>query len=66
MKVTPLTEVKLKVASTLDDRSELSDEMAHLCAKFPIYEVAEGEVDLSRFEKTTVRKLPATRKYSTP
>ena len=53
MKVTPRAEVKLKVVSTLDDRSELSDEMANLCAKLPIYKVAEGEVDLSRMNQTS-------------
>ena len=26
---------------TLDDRSILSDQMAHLCAKLPIYRVTE-------------------------
>ena len=37
------TEVKLKIVGTLEDRSELSDEMADLCEKLPIYAVVEGE-----------------------
>ena len=37
--------MKLKVVGTLEDRSELSDEMADLCEKLPIYVVVEGEVD---------------------
>ncbi len=37
--------MKLKVIGTLEDRSQLSDEMADLCAKLPIYVVAEGELD---------------------
>ena len=49
--------MKLKVASTLDDRLELSDEMANMCAKLPIYEVVEGEVDLSGLNKTTEEAL---------
>jgi len=39
------TEVKLKVVGTLEDRSGLSDEMANLCEKLPVYVVVEGEVD---------------------
>lgn len=59
MKATPHTEVKLKVASTLEDRSDLSDEMTNLCAKLPIYRVAEGEVDLSSLNQTTdVLQMP--------
>lgn len=38
-------EVKFKVVGTLEDRSGLSDEMADLCEKLPIYIVVEGEVD---------------------
>ncbi|KAL9967599.1 hypothetical protein ACROYT_G025861 [Oculina patagonica] len=45
VKIKPQTEVKLKVIGTLEDRSQLSDEMADLCAKLPIYVVAEGELD---------------------
>ena len=37
--------MKLKVVGTLEDRSELSDEMANLCEKVPINVVVEGEVD---------------------
>jgi len=39
------TEVKLKVVGALEDRSELSDEMADLCENLPIYVVVEGEED---------------------
>ncbi|KAL9967597.1 hypothetical protein ACROYT_G025859 [Oculina patagonica] len=39
----PQTEVKLKVIATLEDRSQLNDEMANMCAKLPIYVVGEGE-----------------------
>ena len=37
--------MKLKIVGTLEDRSELSDEMVDLCEKLPIYFVVEGEVD---------------------
>ena len=72
MRVTPRTEVNLKVVSNLEDRSDLSDEMASLCAKLPIYQVAEGEVDLSGFNQTNdvvempdVVQSPAKRKWNT-
>ena len=39
------TELKLKVVGTLEDRSELSDEMTDLCENLPIYVVVEGEMD---------------------
>ena len=64
MKVVPRTEVKLKVVSTIDDRSDMSDEMANLCAKLPIYEVTEGEVNPNDLNGgTSVGQIPAKRKY---
>ena len=63
LKVVPQTKVKLKVVSTIDDRSDLSDEMANLCAKLPIYEVDEGELDLTYLnQETRVERRPANRK----
>ena len=53
LKVVPQTKVKLKVVSTIDDRSDLSDEMANLCAKLPIYEVDKGELDLTHMNQET-------------
>lgn len=47
------TEVKLKVIGTLEDRSHLSDEMANLCAKLPIYVVVEGELGTTDKVQTT-------------
>jgi len=58
MRVTPRTEVKFKVVSTLKDRSYLSDEMASLCAKLPIYQITEGEVDLGNLNITDVMQTP--------
>ena len=34
--------MKLKIVGTLEDRSELSDEMADMCEEIPIYFVVEG------------------------
>ena len=45
--------INLTVVGTLDDRSELSDEMAELCAELPIYIVAEGDVDPSDVDQTS-------------
>ena len=53
LKVVPQTKVKLKVVSTIDDRSDLSDEMANLCAKLPLYEVDKGELDLTQMNQET-------------
>ena len=53
LKVVPQTKVKLKVVSTIDDRSDLSDEMANLCAKLPLYEVDKGELDLTHMNQET-------------
>ena len=35
--------MKLKIVGTVADLSELSDKMADLCEKLPIYVVVEGE-----------------------
>ena len=45
--------MKLKIVETLEDRSELSDEMADLCEKLPIYAVVEGEEDSSAVAQPT-------------
>ena len=56
--------MKLKVVSTTDDRSDLSDKMANLCAKLPNYEVTEGEVDPNGLDGGTgVGRIPAKLKY---
>ena len=39
------TDMNLTVVGTLEDRSELSDEMARLCAKLSVYAVVKGDVD---------------------
>ncbi|XP_068759970.1 uncharacterized protein [Montipora capricornis] len=54
------TEVKLKVVGTLEDRSELSDEMTDLCEKLPIYVVVEGELDSTTAVQPT-KTVPAKR-----
>ena len=57
------TELKLKVVGTLQDRSELSDEMADLCENLPIYVVVEGELEVdstTAVQPTTT--VPAKRK----
>ena len=62
--------VNLTVVGVLQDRSELSDEVAELCAKLPIYVVTEGDLDPSdddqvaveaEDETAYVEKLPAKR-----
>ena len=53
--------MKLKVIGNLEDRSRLSDEMADLCAKLPIYVVVEGELDSTDMVQST-NKAPAKRK----
>ena len=55
------TEVKLKVVRTLEDRSELNDEMADLCEKLPVYIVVEGEEDSTAVVQPT-ETVPAKRK----
>jgi len=46
--------INLTVVGVLQDRSELSDEMAELCAKLPIYIVAEGDLDPSDEDQVAV------------
>lgn len=41
------TEDNFEVVGTVDDRSTLSDEMAAMCAKFPIYRIKRKKVTLS-------------------
>ena len=50
------TELTLKVVGTLEDRSELSDEMTDLCVNLPIYVVVEGEPE----EDSTTAVQPTT------
>ena len=38
------TEDNFEVVGTVDDRSTLSDEMAAMCAKFPIYRIKRKKV----------------------
>ena len=59
------TEEKFEVVSIFNDRSSLSDEMAQLCAKLPIYLVVK--VDKAPTEKPmeTIDRAPAKRKRST-
>ena len=45
--------INLTVVGKLEDRSELSDKMAELCAGLPIYIVAEGDVDPSDVDQTS-------------
>ena len=42
-KVTTTSEEDLETVGKLSDRSDLSDEMKHLCAKLPIYRVRKVE-----------------------
>ncbi|CAH3181675.1 unnamed protein product [Porites lobata] len=49
------TDINLTVVGTLEDRSELSDEMVRLCAKLQVYAVVKGNVnpiDLSETRQT--------------
>ena len=48
-----VTKVEYQVVSSLTDRSDLSDEMASMCAKLPIY----------RIEKATPFSVMVKRKY---
>lgn len=45
MKLTPQSEQTLKVIGKLNNRSDLTTEMADLCAHLPIYRVTEGSVN---------------------
>ena len=49
--------MKLKVVGALEDRSELSDEMADLCKNLPIYVVVKGEEDSTAVVKSTATVL---------
>ena len=53
--------MKLKIVGTVADRSELSDEMADLCEKVPIYAVVEGEEDSTAVAQRT-ETVPGKRK----
>ena len=53
--------MKLKIVGTLEDRSELSDEMADLCEKLPIYAVVAGDEDSAAVTKPT-ETVPGKRK----
>ena len=53
--------MKLKIVGTLEDRSELSDEMADLCEKLPIYAVVEGDEDSAAVTQPT-GTVPGKRK----
>jgi len=56
------TELKLKVVGTLEDRSELSDEMADLCENLLIYVVVEGEPEVdSTTAVQPTKTVPAKR-----
>ena len=57
----PQIEVKLKVVGTLEDRSELSDEMEDLCAELPIYFVVEGKAHSTAVVQR-MKTVPAKRK----
>ena len=54
--------MKLKIVGTLEDRSELSDEMADLCEGIPIYFVVEGEEDSTAVAQPT-KTVPGKRKW---
>lgn len=58
----PQKELKLKKVGSLDDRSELSDEMADLCKKLPIYRVVEADF-ADGIPDGQGKRLPAKRKY---
>lgn len=53
--------MKLKIVGTLEDRSELSDEMEDLCEGIPIYFVVEGEVASTAVAQPT-KTVPGKRK----
>jgi len=54
------SDINLTVVGVLQDRSELSDEMAELCAKLPIYIVAEGDLDPSDEDQVAVEAEDVT------
>ena len=45
MKLTPQSVETLRVVGKLNDRSDLTTEMADICANSPIYRVIEGSVN---------------------
>ena len=51
------SEYEYEVVGTLDDRSSLSDEMADLCSKLPIYRVKPKSLVLDVEKQDTKRKL---------
>ena len=63
IEVRPLSQVKLtaeykyEVIGSVSDRSDLSDEMAYMCAKLPIYHIMEKEFVYSANEEKRPRKL---------
>ena len=51
------TDYEYEVVSTLDDRSKLSDEMADLCSKLPIYRIKPKSLVLDVEKQDAKRKL---------
>ena len=51
-----ITEDNYEVVGTVNDRSTLSDEMAAMCAKFPIYRIKRKQVTMS-VEKENVQGI---------
>ena len=45
MKLTPQSVETLKAVGKLNDRSDLTTEMADLCGNLPIYRVTEGSIN---------------------
>ena len=50
------TEDDYEVVGTVNDRSTLSDEMAAMCAKFPIYRIKRKQVTMS-VEKENIQGI---------
>ena len=50
------TEDDYEVVGTVNDRSTLSDEMAAMCAKFPIYRIKRRKVTMS-VEKENIQGI---------
>ena len=50
------TEDNYEVVGTVNDRSTLSDEMAAMCAKFPIYRIKRKKVTMS-VEKENIQGI---------
>lgn len=71
VKITPQSEVKLKVVGLLKDLSGLSKEMVAQCARLPVYRVTEGVLDLKNMkqandavEDADPAQLSTKRKYN--